>query len=31
LRAKDAELARQAMHDHLLSGRAALARLAGSG
>ena len=30
LRAKDAALARQAMHDHLLSGRAALARLAGS-
>ena len=30
LRAKDAALARQAMHDHLLSGRAALARLAGA-
>lgn len=28
LRAKDAALARQYMHDHLLSGRAALARLA---
>lgn len=31
LRAKDAAQARQAMHDHLLSGRAALARLAISG
>ena len=31
LRAKDAALARQCMHDHLLSGRAALARLAISG
>jgi DNA-binding GntR family transcriptional regulator len=31
LRAKDAALARQCMHDHLLSGRAALARLANSG
>ena len=31
LRAKDAALARQRMHDHLLSGRAALARLAASG
>ncbi len=30
LRAKDVALARQAMHDHLLSGRAALARLAGT-
>jgi DNA-binding GntR family transcriptional regulator len=31
LRAKDAAGARQAMHDHLLSGRAALARLAKAG
>lgn len=31
LRTKDAALARQTMHDHLLSGRAALARLASSG
>ena len=31
LRTKDAPLARQCMHDHLLSGRAALARLANSG
>ena len=30
LRAKDAASARQSMHDHLLSGRAALARLAGT-
>jgi len=30
LRTKDAALARQCMHDHLLSGRAALARLAGT-
>lgn len=31
LRTKDTERARQSMHDHLLSGRAALARLATSG
>jgi DNA-binding GntR family transcriptional regulator len=31
LRARDTERARQSMHDHLLSGRAALARLATSG
>ena len=31
LRTKDAPLARQCMHDHLLSGRAALARLASAG
>jgi DNA-binding GntR family transcriptional regulator len=30
LRGKDADRARQSMHDHLLSGRAALGRLAGS-